>query len=88
MVGCRTANFSVAATDIVSRDATNEEGELADLDMLAATEEAEAAHHADEVRTRSGAGPVDSSGRGRGGVGEWRDGEPSAASGTGGFRGA
>ena len=49
-----------AATDIVSRDATNEEGELADSDLLAATEEAEAAHRADEVRTRSGAGPADS----------------------------
>ena len=49
-----------AATDTVSRDATNEEGELADSDLLAATEEAEAAHRADEVRTRSGAGPADS----------------------------
>ena len=49
-----------AATDTVSHDATNEEGELADSDLLAATEEAEAAHHADEVRTRSGAGRADS----------------------------
>jgi hypothetical protein len=47
-------------TDTVSRDATNEEGELTDGDMLAAAEEAETVHRADEVRKRGGAGPADS----------------------------
>ena len=47
-------------TGTVSRDATTEEGELADGDLLAATEEAEAAHRADEARKRGGVGPADS----------------------------
>jgi hypothetical protein len=49
-----------ADTGIVSRDATHEEGELANGDLLAATKEVEAVHCADEVRKRGGAGPADS----------------------------